>query len=164
VPQEPGPRVVLRQARRHTLQSLPSNPIACLLELGDYRGQRRACGISRNLLPIFVELLGGEVISTGGNRQAARIEGQVSAMASHAGDARDVCLVRGLVFGEANVAIRTEHLAGANLVLEGGQQGDHRRLHRLLVGLAVGLEITLGVVQLEPDEVALKLLRPTTEG
>src|SRR5450759_3507582 len=84
-------------------------------------------------------------------------------MASHAGIPGDVRLVRRLVFREADVAIRTEDLARTVFLLQRIDQGHHRALDRLFVGLPMGVEVTLRVVQLEPDEKALVLLRPAAE-
>src|ERR1035437_2584591 len=84
-------------------------------------------------------------------------------MASHAGIPGDVRLVRRLVFREADVAIRTEDLARTVFLFQRIDQGHHRALDHLFVGLPVGVEVTLRVVQLEPDEKALVLLRPAAE-
>src|SRR3984893_9218115 len=84
-------------------------------------------------------------------------------MASHARCGGDVRLIWRLVFREADVAIGPEDLARTVLGLKRFHQRDHRSFDRVLVDLAVGLEVALGVVKLESDEEALALLRPSTE-
>src|SRR5262249_35687015 len=67
--------------------------------------------------------------------------------------------VRRLVRGEPDVPVRPEHLAGAELRLQRGQQGQHRAAHRRLVTGLVLLPVGPRVVRLEPFVEVERLFR-----
>src|SRR6266702_2285600 len=161
--QQPPPRMVLGKACRHSLEGLCTELVTGPLKPGDDRRQRRARGFARDLLSILRELRGRELITSCGDGQPPRIEGDVATGAFESGMARDVGLVGRFVLRKANVTVGAKDLTRPVVLLERLEKSDHRAAHRLFIRLAVGLEIALCVVELEADEKSLSLFGPSTE-
>src|SRR5262249_34922811 len=90
-------------------------------------------------------------------------EGDVATRPLAALHGGDVGLVWGFVGREADVAVDAEHPPRSELRLQLGEEREHRPSHASLVGVAVGLEVPLRVVELQADEEALRLLGPALE-
>src|SRR5258708_12243291 len=69
----------------------------------------------------------------------------------------------GIVGGERGVTVGQRKGRRAELLFQVGQERYHRRLHIVLVLLAMALEIGLRIVQLKAEEESLEVTLPTAE-
>src|SRR2546423_1765694 len=111
-------RVVLREARRHTLQLLAPDVVARPLQLLHDRGQQGTCRLRRHLLMELRQLLGAQHVATRRDGEAAGGERDVAAFFAHPDRGRDVRLVRRVVLGEPYGAVGPEDLAVAVVGLQ----------------------------------------------